>query len=84
MAEEISNDQIVYLMDVIKDSVANLARDVFMALEDGRIDFWEGLRLGTLGTSSLAAIASAIQTLDRADLQVLIDALAQSDLVIKQ
>ena len=68
-------DQAVFLINSIKDEMAQLARVVVNALDDNRVDFWEVLLIGRegtdLGTAFMHAMRGASQDVQKEILRIL-------------
>jgi hypothetical protein len=74
------NDPILMSMDVIKDALVDVAIQVLMSLEDGKIDFGEGMNIAFAGMASSQRILTALKRLEKEDLETLIMKLRNSDL----
>ena len=79
-----ANGEIALMLDLIKDSIAGLAQDVYRAQEDGKITWVEALVLTGSATAKVLPIISAFQELSKESVKDLIDVLEYSDLVIKE
>lgn len=78
-----TNEEVLKLLDMVKDTLASLASSVYEAQKDGKIDVMEGLALGMTATSSAMQIVGAFKGLSTAGVEALLDALENSDLVIQ-
>lgn len=75
------SDPVLRSMDVIKDSLVDIAIQALIALEDGRIDWKEGAVLAGSAMNAGMRIVGALQRLQAEDLETLITKLRHSDLV---
>ena len=82
MSEPTTDQEIAYLMDQVKDTLATLAAQVYAATEDGKISFDEGLMFGVTGTTAAMQLVSVYRRLSRESVKQLIDVLQTSDLKI--
>lgn len=71
-----------YLMDMVKDELAGMARLAYDAQRDGKIDWMEGIMLGNKGLAAATAIMSAFQQLSAVEVYEFITLLENSDLVV--
>jgi len=72
------------LMEQVKDSIAQIASQVYAAqADDGRIDWREGLMLSTLAVTAVLPIISAFRGMSTAGVKELIDTLANSRMVLE-
>ena len=78
-----TNNNVVHVLDVVKDNLADIAQKVFDAQADGSISVVEGLWLGVEASTAALQIVSAIRSLNGTDVKELLDALRNSDLVVK-
>lgn len=80
----ITDQEIANLMDVVKDALADVAKSVLEAKRDGNISMMEYIMIVANGSVKVAPIVGAIQSLSNESLEKIIDALANSDIVIKE
>lgn len=78
-----TEQDIANLMDVVKDAMASVARSVLEAKRDGNISMMEYIMIVANGSVQVAPIVGAIQALSDESLEEIIDALANSDIIIK-
>lgn len=78
----VDNQTMAYLMDMIKDELAGMAREAYNAQRDGKIDWMEGIRLGNKGLSAATAIMGAFEQLGSAGVEQFLTVLENSDLTI--
>ena len=78
-----TNNNVVQVLDVVKDNLADIAQKVYEAQADGNISVVEGLLLGVEASTAALQIVSAIRSLNGTDVKELLDALRNSDLVVK-
>lgn len=77
---ELTNEVMAYLLDMIKDELAELADLVYVALDDDKIDWAEGLMIGNKGMSAAANIMGALKKLGDVGVGQFIEVLEHSDL----
>lgn len=78
-----TDQEIAFLMNMVKDSLLGLARNVHVALADGKISGMEALMLATQATTSVMPIVGAFRSLSRESVGRLMEVLANSDLVFQ-
>ena len=76
--------KMAYLMDMIKDELAGMAKMAYDAQRDGKIDWMEGIMLGNKGLAAATSIMQAFQQLSTAEVYQFIEVLESSDLVVAE
>lgn len=79
------NNEIAEMMDLLKDTLAIVAGNVYAAQsDDGKISFQEALALTTSTAVHAMRVVTAFQGLSKSSVKELIDTLANSDLIFQE
>ena len=71
-----------FLMDMIKDELAGMARAAYDAQKDGQIDWMEGIMLGNRALGAATSIMGAFKQLQDGEFKDFLDVFEESDLVV--
>ena len=78
-----TNPEVVIMLNLVKDALGDLARAVYAAQEDGKISWAEALALTGQASIAVLPIIGAFKSLSQASVKEFLDALADSDLVLR-